>query len=123
MSSVIGMMVGFSFLVIFYLFNAIGGGDVKLMAGVGALVGVESIVRIMFWSACIGAVTALIILLQAAYRMKKTKEELRGGSEMSSNHSNLFPRVSRQLTIPYGIAIAGGALFTLFLTYFGRSVI
>src|ERR1041385_7904954 len=38
-SSVGGLVIGFGFLFIFYVFGGIGGGDVKLMGAAGALMG------------------------------------------------------------------------------------
>ncbi len=40
-----GAAVGFGVFLIFYLLGGMGGGDVKLMAGFGALLGTDAIVR------------------------------------------------------------------------------
>ena len=40
-----GTVVGFAVFLIFYLLGGMGGGDVKLMAGFGALLGVRSVAR------------------------------------------------------------------------------
>jgi len=44
-----GMGIGFGIFIIFYLFGAMGAGDVKLVAGIGALVGGDKIALVLFF--------------------------------------------------------------------------
>ena len=66
-----GLGVAFGIYVLLYALHAMGAGDVKLMAAVGALVGWERWFGIFFVTALIGGVMALILVL-ARGRLKKT---------------------------------------------------
>ncbi len=54
-----GAAVGFVLLVVFYLMGGLGGGDLKLMAGFGALLGPSAIVTAAVLGAIVGAVIAV----------------------------------------------------------------
>lgn len=65
--SLLGLGVGFIMLFIFYLGGMIGGGDVKLLAAVGALKGPS----LVFWGGLYGAALGgLIALLSLIWRKK-----------------------------------------------------
>jgi prepilin peptidase CpaA len=85
-----GMAAGFGVFLAFYLLGGMGGGDVKLMAGLGALLGPAGILTAALFAAVAGALEALAVL---AWR------RLRAGEA---------PRA-----IPYAPAIALGALLAL----------
>ena len=87
--SMLGAAAGFSVFLIFYLIRAMGGGDVKLMAGFGAMLGAQDILMAAMIAAMAGAVIALAVVAVA---------RLRGRSAES---------------IPYAPAIAVGALAVL----------
>ncbi len=55
-SSLVGLGIGFGFLFIFYVFGGIGGGDVKLMGAIGALLGHKLVVPALFYTAVIGGI-------------------------------------------------------------------
>ncbi len=78
-----------------------GGGDVKLMAGFGALLGAGRLVQAALWTAIIGALLAVIVLgfgwLRARMRKDAANTEL--------------PK-----TIPYAPAIALGVWMALIPT-------
>jgi prepilin peptidase CpaA len=113
MSSLGGLAIGFGFMFIFYLFNGVGGGDVKLMGAVGALMGVDLVKPALFYTTFIGAFLAVMIVIwrrdfwlrigqgvrQMAFWRKEKKEQM----------VKLSP-----VTVPYGIAIATGCLLALF---------
>jgi len=58
--------VGLAFVVSLVLFaaKAFGGGDVKLLTALGAVLGLELLVQLLFWTALTGCVLALISLLR-----------------------------------------------------------
>ena len=64
-ASIAGGVIGFALLMPGYLFGATGGGDVKLLAAVGTLLGPERILFAFFGMAIGGGVIALVI---AAWR-------------------------------------------------------
>jgi prepilin peptidase CpaA len=54
-----GTAVGFAVFLIFYLMGGMGGGDVKLMAGFGALLGLPGVLWAALWTAAFGGVIAI----------------------------------------------------------------
>ena len=63
-----GSLVGFVIFLAFYLLGGMGGGDVKLMAGFGAILGVERILIAAIMAALIGGVMAVGYLAVKAVR-------------------------------------------------------
>ncbi|WP_062354523.1 A24 family peptidase [Bacillus kwashiorkori] len=63
MDAGLGLLVGGGVTVLLYLFRAIGGGDVKLFAAIGALSGVEFVLYALMYSIIFAGIIALIILL------------------------------------------------------------
>jgi len=59
--SFLGMLVGFAVFLIPYVAGGMGGGDVKLMASVGALVGFPHIAYVILYTAVAGGVIALAV--------------------------------------------------------------
>jgi prepilin peptidase CpaA len=62
-SSVLGAILGFGFLLMFYVLGGMGSGDVKLMAGVGSWLGLGLTFDVIFATAVAGAVYALVLIL------------------------------------------------------------
>ena len=62
-SSMLGAMLGFGFLFIFYLLGGMGSGDVKLMAGIGAWLGLDLTLDVIVATAVAGAIYALVLML------------------------------------------------------------
>lgn len=89
--AVIGAAVGFFALVGLYLLGGLGGGDVKLMAGLGSLAGKGHIGEALFWMALTGGVWAAAALLWGRFKGHRPA-----------------PR-----TIPYAPAIALGTVMSL----------
>jgi prepilin peptidase CpaA len=64
-----GTAAGFAVFLIFYLLGGMGGGDVKLMAGFGALLGAGRLLEAALWTAGVGGVIAASVLgVRAAKR-------------------------------------------------------
>lgn len=58
-----GFAVGFALMILPYYVGGMGAGDVKLMAALGALMGLAPIVQIFLYTAIIGGVIAVISAL------------------------------------------------------------
>ena len=96
----LGAITGFCIFLVFYVMGGMGGGDVKLMAGFGALLGVSRLLEAAMWTALCGGVLAVGVVTWVTIRNR-----LRGGG--------------RPLTadaIPYAPAIAAGAWLALLST-------
>src|SRR5271170_7824365 len=65
-----GAAAGFAVFLVFYLLGGMGGGDVKLMAGFGALLGTGRLIEAALWTAGAGGLLALGVL---AYRSVKRR--------------------------------------------------
>ncbi len=98
-----GAAAGFGVFLIFYLLGGMGGGDVKLMSGFGALLGVNRLVEAALWTAGVGGVLALGILGYRAVRGPVSKPAADATSE----------ELKKTASIPYAPAIALGVWLAL----------
>ncbi|HEY2845164.1 MAG TPA: prepilin peptidase [Bryobacteraceae bacterium] len=94
----IGTAAGFAVFLIFYLLGGMGGGDIKLMAGFGALLGFHQLIAAALWTAGVGGVIALGVL-----SVRALKSALGGTTKQSEG----------QDSIPYAPAIALGVWLSL----------
>lgn len=107
-----GLMAGIVFL-IFYLGGGLGAGDVKLMVAVCCLAGLSGVASILFGTALIGGLLAIVLAL-LHHRLKETFVNL-GRLIVYHSTSGLRPHPDlnlsnpRTLRLPYGLAIAAGA--------------
>jgi prepilin peptidase CpaA len=73
--AVAGAATGFAIFLVFYLMNGIGGGDLKLMAGFGSLLGPGSILMAGWITAVTGALMAgLFLAIRWAGRRRHAPE-------------------------------------------------
>jgi prepilin peptidase CpaA len=79
--SALGFAVGFGLPLVLFVLGAIGGGDVKLLAGVGAWLGAVAVFKVFCAEAVIGMV---IVLAQAAVQGRL--RVLTRNSVMLANH-------------------------------------
>lgn len=118
-----GLAAGGAFL-LFYLAGGMGGGDVKLMAAVGACAGVSHVAGILIATAIAGGVFAVALALVAG-RLRHTllnvvKLLSYHGSAGLRPHPDLNLQNSHALRLPYGIAIGAGTAMTLFSALLGQ---
>jgi prepilin peptidase CpaA len=102
-----------------YALRAMGAGDVKLMAAVGAVVGWPNWFGIFIITAIIGGVMALILVV-ARRRVKKTLwnvafilSELKSGRPAYLRKEELDVKNPKALGLPHGAVIAVGTIFFL----------
>lgn len=112
-TATVGFMVGGCFLSVFYLMGGMGAGDVKLMAAVGAFLGMEKIIIVLFLTALVGALMAFYTII-THFLQKPILDKLFHQDSLSMN---VTPHAVNPLkkSIPYGVAIAMGTLGTLLL--------
>jgi prepilin peptidase CpaA len=67
-SSLLGIVLGFAAFLAFYLLGGMGGGDVKLMAGLGAVLGAGRILEAALWTAGLGGIFAVGAVAAGALR-------------------------------------------------------
>jgi len=107
-SAALGLVAGFCVFLVFYLLGGMGGGDVKLMAGFGAIVGIERLLPAALWTAGIGGLMAC-----AALGMREWKRWRRRRNNGHGAGEDREPDDERDKSIPYAPAIAMGALLSL----------
>ena len=110
-----GMLFAGGIFFLLFLLGGMGGGDVKLMAAVGAWVGLAQVGILLVISAIAGG------LLAAGYVLvhKRLFESLRNVAELVRHHltEGLAPhptlnvRQAGTLRLPYGLAIAIGTFY------------
>jgi prepilin peptidase CpaA len=122
--SLAGLLTGFGVYFCLYFLRAMGAGDVKLMAAVGALVGMKDWFGIFFMTAIIGGVMALILVTLRG-RVRKTfwnvgfiLSEMTHARPAYVGKEELDVKNPKSLGLPHGAVIAVGTLF--FLAYLAR---
>jgi prepilin peptidase CpaA len=87
----LGAALGFIVFLIPYGLGGLGGGDVKLMAGFGALTGIQGVVPALVLVSVAGAATSILYLLRSRLRAQPVP-----------------------IAIPYAPAIVAGSLLVAF---------
>jgi prepilin peptidase CpaA len=114
-SALLGTITGAAVFLIFYLLGGMGGGDVKLMAGFGAVLGVKTLLEAALWTAGCGGVMALLVI-SAGYVRQLWKKRRSGASETAVGKVEPVGEVQDQRradSIPYAPAIAMGVWLSL----------
>jgi prepilin peptidase CpaA len=96
-----GTIAGFAVFLVFYLLGGMGGGDVKLMAGFGALLGAGRLLEAALWTAGVGGILAV-----GAIAWRVLRRRLGGKAPDTA-------WVEREASIPYAPAIALGVWLSL----------
>ncbi|WP_377890041.1 prepilin peptidase [Alkalihalobacillus sp. R86527] len=109
-----GLLVGFLLLFIPYLLGGMGAGDVKLLAAVGALTGVTFVLHSFVYTALVGGVIGLILLIRRLEFKEISPLYLLSFFYLLKNLTSGNDDKPR-ITFPYGVAITVGTLCTFFL--------
>ncbi len=108
-ASLAGMVAGLLLMLPGYALGATGAGDVKLMAAVGAVIGIHVIVNAFLFTALAGGVLAIAV----AVRRRRLRATLSGTSRLIASPAGArqeiqgAPKASR---FAYGPAIALGSV-------------
>ena len=126
----LGLLTGFALLVMPFAVGAIGGGDVKLMAGIGAWLGPVAVFQIF----CVEAVIGLGIVLVQATASGKLAALFRNSAVLAVNLAHVgslgvehAEQSGKQLTsvdrpLPYAVpTLAAAALVVWYTVVGGRS--
>jgi prepilin peptidase CpaA len=115
LSSVGGCLLGFGLMLMLHVLGAMGAGDVKLFASIGAVVGASLVVPTFLVVALTGGVLAVYTMLRAG----SVRQTLLGVLQIFVGMLPgwQMPRFNvpadRRHTIPYGVAITLGSLISL----------
>ena len=121
--STAGLALGIAILIIPYLMGGMGAGDAKLMGTVGAILGARGVFIAFLFTAIIGGVYALIVVFIK-------RQHFKGFFTRQAATLKTFIFTKQFIPIPgdqnekkpklcYGIAIALGTLFSVFLEFSG----
>jgi prepilin peptidase CpaA len=117
-----GLGLAFIVYVFLYALRAMGAGDVKLMAAVGAIVGWEDWFGIFIVTAIVGGIMALLLVIMRG-RLQKTLfnvgfiiSEMKEGRPAYLKNEELDVRSKKALGLPHGAVIALGCIFYLILS-------
>jgi prepilin peptidase CpaA len=120
--SVIGMLVGGGIFMVLYLFKAIGAGDVKLFASIGAIVGTEMVLYTMMYSIVYAGLIGILILLFTKTFLKRMTAAVFEfiGSALSRDWKGLEEyKKTKSIRFPFMYAVLPGvltAMYYMFLT-------
>jgi prepilin peptidase CpaA len=116
-SSIFGLGTGFLLLFVIYLLGGMGAGDVKLLSAIGALLGPKLVIYTFIWMALSGGLLAIaLVIYKKAFSqtLRNLKTLLLGWIlRVSNEHANLTIKNQSLIKLPYGVAIAIGAIFAV----------
>jgi len=111
-----GFALGFAAYFVLYVMRAMGAGDVKLMAAVGAMVGWQDWMGIFILTALIGGFASLVVITLRG-RVKRTLwnvgfvlNEMKSGRAAYLANDELDVRSSKSAGLPHGAVIAAATL-------------
>jgi prepilin peptidase CpaA len=111
-ASGLGLLVGFGALLVLFVLGWMGGGDVKLMAAVGALKGFPFIVGALFYSLLVAVVIGVALLIWNRRVLRTVKNMF---FVMGSRVTKLIPKqnIDKEQTqkLPFGLAIVLGTIW------------
>ena len=117
--SLAGLVLGIMLLLTFYLIGGMGAGDVKLMGAVGAVLGPKTVLNAFLFTGIIGGIYAVVIILFRFEASKKLLNRIMVTLRALLSTGNFIPIPAAEDEKPpklcYGIAIAIGALVTIWL--------
>ncbi len=113
--SLLGLAVGLGIFIVPYMLGGMGGGDVKLLAGLGAWLGPMSILITALYTGVAGGLLALGVIVASGGKnfknfnfMKTIYEDL--VCFITFRGSQPIAAASSRSGIPYSLAIAAGTL-------------
>ena len=120
-----GFGLGFVMMFLLFLWGGFGGGDVKLMAAVGALKGFPFVVVAAFYAAIVGGIYSLIVIIWQG-RFRRTLFNIGHQLFAFIRPSSAFavPLDKKESTaIPFGFCICLGTLWAQLEGVFHRSLL
>jgi prepilin peptidase CpaA len=124
--SLVGTVIGLGLLLPLYAIGGMGAGDVKLLAGVGAWISWTDVTGAFCWSAIVGAIMAVaMVLARNAWTKHSNQFWMIFNEIVTIRNPDVLAgiaaeRKSRMLLLPYGIPICIGTI--LYFAWMGKLV-
>jgi len=117
-----GLVLGFAIWIVFHVTGGLGAGDVKLFAAAGAWLGPGGAWRAALVAALAGGVLSLAVLASQR-RTRDGVERVAVSLSMLSLAplGKVAPDQERKAYLPYGVALACGALLTAWIPWILKS--
>jgi prepilin peptidase CpaA len=114
-TSLMGMGTGLALFLVFYLLNSMGGGDIKLLAAIGALKGFPFVICVAVLAVLLGGVYALVIIVR-----KKMLGEVMGRmlTAFQPQGEMVAGNDPQRITVPLGLFIGIGSFCAMGILYF-----
>jgi Flp pilus assembly protein protease CpaA len=110
-----GLTLGFAIWIAFFVIGAIGAGDVKLFAAAGAWLGPGATWRAALVAAALGGILAVAMLLRERRAREGFAKVMVSVSTRSVAALAPDPAMPRSRQLPYGVALACGALIVAWI--------
>jgi prepilin peptidase CpaA len=115
LSALVGCLLAGGIMLIFYAVQAMGAGDVKLLAAIGALTGPHQAIGVLLATAIFGGILGIVYAISKGRMISTLKNvgsvlRFHAVSGMQS-HPEVNLDNPEALRMPYGLAIALGTLY------------
>ena len=112
--SLLGLLLAGGIFAVFFFFGGFSAGDVKIAAAIGALTGLRFALEAVIYSALIGGVMALGLLIWKGQFWRGLRDTTRAAVRIGRAEKHLSDDSPARLTIPYGVALGIGTLWVWF---------
>ena len=127
MGSFLGCATGLGLFLIPYLMGWMGAGDTKLLAAIGAAVGLRGVISVSILTSLAGGLYVILLLFYSCLRSKENIV----GLHAAFYNSNVLPQIKYVVLsqsklkpkICYGVVMAAGTLCYLFFKNNGTDVL
>lgn len=114
-SSIAGCLLAFFLMFMFHIFGAMGAGDVKLFAAIGAVTGLHLVVPTFIVVVLTGGLLAVVSIIRAGILVTTMHRVLQifAGMLPGWQMPKFAVPLDRKHTIPYGVAITMGSIISI----------
>jgi prepilin peptidase CpaA len=114
-SSIAGCLLAFFLMFMFHIFGAMGAGDVKLFAAIGAVTGLHLVVPTFIVVVLTGGLLAVVSIIRAGILVTTMQRVLQifAGMLPGWQMPKFTVPLDRKHTIPYGVAITMGSIISI----------
>jgi prepilin peptidase CpaA len=108
----VGAAAGFTILLILHLIGAVGAGDVKLFAGIGAWTGMLFTLQVVMYSVLFGALIGWLIVLKRLETGRRTRKifNIISGFILLKSSFLLRNKENELLKFPFMLAVVPGTI-------------